>query len=457
MYRQTLRKMANRWACAGAIVSAIHLACAQSARGEYAVFDLGSLVNTATGRNASVGAANASSQVAMTNAPDGLAYRAFRFSAGSALDLGTLGGTDSFASGINNAGQVAGRAKTAAGVTHAFVWTPGATDGIPANPQMKDLNPTGGVSQAYAINATGQIAGFLTVSGHPKDVDRAFRYSNGVITQLPLPGNVDSTYAYAINSAGKIAGESYSGNSGTPHGFYYNGVSSVPLGDLGGGGSSGLAINDNDRVAGYSTTGDGVDHAFVYANGSMTDLGTLGGHYSYANGINNNNQIVGGSFIDDADNIFHAFLSDGASMIDLNSKLTAKAANWVLDEAKSINDKGVIVGVGSLSGQSHGFMLKPLTPGDANEDGKVSFADFQTLELNFNQPGGWDQGDFNGDGVVDTLDLKLFLDHYVPSASMEEIASIQTFAAGAVPEPATLALVVFGLQCLPRNRKSTRK
>jgi probable HAF family extracellular repeat protein len=364
-----------------------------------------------------------------------------------------LGGTDAFATGINNAGQVAGRSKTAAGVTHAFVWTPGGADGIPANPQMKDLNPTGGVSQAFAINATGQVAGFLTVSGHPKDVDRAFRYSDGVITQLPLPGNVDATYAYAINDAGNIAGESYSGNSGTPHGFFYNGTSSVALGDLGGNASSGLAINNNDRVVGYSTTGDGVDHAFVYFNGSMTDLGTLGGHYSYANSINNNNQIIGGAFIDDADNIFHAFLSDGASMIDLNSKLTAKAADWVLMEAKSINDNGVIVGVGSFSGQTHAFMLNPLIPGDANEDGKVSFSDFQAIELNFGQPGGWDQGDFNGDGVVDTLDLKLFLDHYGPSAASNEIAAIQSLAASVVPEPAALAPAALALAACSRRRR----
>src|SRR5438034_3129753 len=136
----------------------------------------------------------------------------------------------------------------------------------------------------------------------------------------------------------------------------------------------------------------------------MTDLGTLGsGHYSYANAINNKNVIVGSSFTDELDSIFHAFMTDGTSLTDLNSKVTSKAADWVLSEASGINDSGVIVGVGSLSGARHGYMLKPLTPGDANADLKVDFTDLVTLAQHYNTQGGaiWETGDFDGDGNVD--------------------------------------------------------
>ena len=40
--------------------------------------------------------------------------------------LGTLGGTSSYASGINASGQVAGSANTAGGAGHAFLYSGGA-------------------------------------------------------------------------------------------------------------------------------------------------------------------------------------------------------------------------------------------------------------------------------------------------------------------------------------------
>jgi probable HAF family extracellular repeat protein len=439
-------------------------AATASANTEYAVFDLGALVATANGNSSSVGAVNLTGQVAMTNSPDALANRAFRYSAGTSLNLETLGGSDSYGYGINNAGQVVGRSKTAAGVNHAYLWTPGGTGGVASNPQMKDLNPTGGASDATAINSSGQVVGYVTVThmGQP-DQDRPYLYSNGSLSQLPLPaGGYFYAYAYGVNDAGKVVGEAYTALSPFAHGFLYNGATTTEIGNLGGASSTALAINNNDRIVGYSTTPDGYDHAFLVTSSGMADLGTLGGHYSYAKAINNKDQIVGGSFTDDLDTVYHAFLSDGTTMTDLNSKVTSKAANWVLAEASGMNDNGVIVGTGTLSGERHGFMLRPLLAGDANADGSVDFNDLVALAQNYNTSGSldWEHGDFTGDGNVDFNDLVALAQNYntTQGTFASQFQSDVQAAFAQVPEPgACCALALASLLPLTRRPRTISK
>jgi probable HAF family extracellular repeat protein len=436
------------WVLAGVTVGA---------RAEYAVVDLGALTNTAAGSSATVSGINVSTQISLTLSPDASVYHGMRYANGVTTDLGTLGGANSYATAINAAGQIVGRSQTAAGVTHSYVWTPGATDGVATNPQMKDLFPTGGSSQANAINASGQIAGVTAVAGPGMQVnDRAYLYTNGTIKQLPLPttGNYSLSYAYGMNDAGKVVGEVYTNQAATGRAFLYNGATSVELGDLGGGSSTALAINNHDKVVGYSANLDGFDRAFVYSSGAMTDLGTLGGNYAYANGINNKDQVVGGSFTDSSDSIYHAFSSDGTTMTDLNTLITSQAAGWELNEAKDVNDAGAIVGVGKLLGAKHTFLLRPLAPGDANADGKVDFNDLVRLAQSYNSPDtlDWEHGDFSGDGHVDFNDLVGLAQNY---NTVQFAADVQV-AFALVPEPGAVAGLL-GAGMLGMMRRQRRK
>ena len=90
---------------------------------------------------------------------------AFLYGGGTMKDLGTLGGADSTAFDINDAGQVVGAAKTAGGFHHAFIYRGG---------KMTDLGTLGGDSCAYHVNSKGQAAGYC---GHPewRDSRRSLR------------------------------------------------------------------------------------------------------------------------------------------------------------------------------------------------------------------------------------------------------------------------------------------
>ena len=86
------------------------------------------------------------------------------------------------------------------------------------------------------------------------------------------------------------------------------------------------------------------------------------------------------------------------------------------------------------------------TPGDFNTDGAVDVSDLGILATNYGTTSGmtWGDGDANGDGAVDVSDLGILATNY----------GTGTAAAGAVPEPAGLALLLGAIPilCLCRRR-----
>lgn len=128
-------------------------------------------------------------------------YHAFHFDGSGMTGLGTLGGSQSRATGINADGVIVGWSITADNIVHAFRFKDGT---------MQDLGTLGGLSEAFGINAAGQIVGRSRIDGVG---DTAFVFSDayGMLDLYTLAGGAASGWsalleARAINDLGQIVG-----------------------------------------------------------------------------------------------------------------------------------------------------------------------------------------------------------------------------------------------------------
>ncbi len=313
----------------------------------YIITDLGTLGGT----QSKAFALNNAGRVVGSSTPvgAGLSAKPFAWTSGTLANIGTFGGDGGAANGVNELGNTVGNTSTATNNGHAFIWS--SIFG------KVDLGTLGGVfSAAFDINDVNQVVGQSELSPL---IDRGFVWQESTgMKAIPTLGG-GSSAAYGINNKGQIVGSSTT-VAGATHAYLLSGGVMTDIGTFGGTSSAAYRVSDNTEAVGYaslpSNTAATVYHAFVYRPTSgLTDLGTLGGDHSIAYDVNKDGVIVGLSEVSPGVN--HAFVWFPATgMQDLNGLIFTPG--WTLQEARGINDKGQIVGFGTNpSGETHAFLL----------------------------------------------------------------------------------------------------
>ncbi len=181
------------------------------------------------------------------------------------VGLGTLGGTGSWGTAINEAGATTGYSYTDANAgLHAFLY--------PGNSApLQDLGTLGGTtSQAWGINNSNYVTGDSYLAGDA--VYHAFVASSGGMTDLGTLGGADS-YGHQVSDAGSVVGAAmnssdiwqaalWENNSGT--------YTAYSLGDI---------VNDGSVNVGWrfrEALGISANGEYVVASGSNTETGYSG-------------------------------------------------------------------------------------------------------------------------------------------------------------------------------------
>ena len=291
--------------------------------------------------------------------------------------LGTLGGTDSQGTELNEKGEVVGWAFDAAGRQHAFVW---------ANAQMLDIGTSLGTSStAHGINGNGVVVG-----EYISDCIRAFRYVPGAAGPETIADSCGMR-ATDVNDAGVVllwnVGSDTTPESGFildpagTHALQYGRFPPLVL----------LRINNRGQVFGlahdsygptfYSTSaepqvrnicpgGDANDRGDVtsqgchfgpssvtFDDGSFASIPEIGIRGTSAATAINNHGTVAGTYAYTSPQPRHAFLWDGTETLEVEYD----SDDWRIDSVSDLNDAGVILAhaTNTATGQKGAVLLRP--------------------------------------------------------------------------------------------------
>jgi uncharacterized membrane protein len=276
---------------------------------------------------------------------------AFLWRDGRLIDLGSLTTAErqSRSQGLNDQSEVIGWSYAGLGNPPAFRWRDNAMAPI-------------GLEDAYAINNTGQVVGYVTRTEGAEAISVAVAWQSGQVTDL-----LGLVNPWNINDAGDIVGFSYVEDRPraavwragvvTPLALLPNALSSQAF-DIN---KDGLIVGTNE-FAPPSTATD-YSRAFLWQSGSVSELPRVANTHTTteANGINDRGDVVGRS----GASAFSATVWLDGAAYDLNQLIAADdplKPYIKLVEALEINNRGQIIVQATDSRRSGSFTGYLLTP-----------------------------------------------------------------------------------------------
>jgi probable HAF family extracellular repeat protein len=205
------------------------------------------------------------------------------------IDFDVRVGRESIGLAINDGGDITGFLSTDECLNSAF--SPSCLGNLHAfiyqGSGLVDIGTLGGTySEGTGINDQNEIAGVSSVAG--SSLNHIFLYAQGHMRDLGTVAG-ESFINAAINDRGEIVGTA-TNSAGTQSSFIYRGHSfeKIPLVAAG--------LNNSGHIAGTYTAANGSSHAALYRDGRLIDLNVLVdpslNFLTNAGGISDNGNIV---------------------------------------------------------------------------------------------------------------------------------------------------------------------
>jgi hypothetical protein len=223
-----------------------------------------------------------------------------------------------------------------------------------SNVQSTLLDPAfGSASGTYQSGSSGPTPSIFSPTGAAVTDSLYWSGPTQTTSVLPGPPGASAIFAEALNAAGQIVGYATTTSSVVP--VYWPTPTTLPVG-MQGAPAVPTAISSDAKIVGAGR-GNGIIYYWpTYTAPPLTIA--LANNYLIPVRVNKD-----GVFVGQGQNATTGYAMVGTAAtgpVDLATRLDSSGANWTLDYALAINDKGAIVGYGTApDGTAAGFIAIP--------------------------------------------------------------------------------------------------